>query len=144
MEKISCTPRGAVTSKSATDENIFGSSVEFFFGDNSKPGTGTYYLFRVDNAGATADYCGWDSSWNRKDTRIETRKYGDRWAVTMKIPLPEIGMDIIADNRLRAAFIRRRLTNEKDAKGESKGDCTSWKFSYFHRYSSFGTLTLQR
>ena len=142
MEKISCTPRGAVSGESATDEKIFGSSVEFFFGDNSKPGT--YYLFRVDNAGATADYCGYDPSWNRKDTRIETRKYGDRWAVTMKIPLPEIGMDIIADNRLRAAFIRIRKTNEKDAKGQSKGDCTSWKFSVFHRYSSFGTLTLQR
>ena len=116
--------------------------VEFFFGDNSKPGT--YYLIQADNAGAVADYCGYAPSWNRKNTRIETRKYGDRWAVTMKIPLPEIGMDIIADNTLKAAFIRRRQTNVKDAKGQNEGDCTSWKFSFFHRYSSFGTLTLQR
>ncbi|MBQ6330552.1 MAG: DUF4838 domain-containing protein [Kiritimatiellae bacterium] len=142
MEKISCTPRGAVTGDSATDEKIFGSRVEFFFGDNFKPGT--YYLIQADNAGAVADYCGYDPSWNRKDARVETRKYDDRWAVLMKIPLPEIGMDIIADNTLKAAFIRLRLTRDKDEKGQSVGDCTSWKYSFFHRYSSFGTLTLQR
>ena len=131
MAKISSSaPKGG--------EEVFGSKLEVFFGDNST--AGQYTLFRVDNAGGFAAYRGYDGSWNRKLTQYAVRKFDDRWVVTMKVPLEEIGMNLIADNKLKAAFIRVRET--ADAAGKS--EYTSWKFSTFHKLTSFGTLTLQR
>ena len=119
-------------------EGVRGSKVEFFFADNANPGV--YYLFRMDNAGGIADHRCYDDAWNRKDTKIAIRKFGDRWVTVLKIPLAEIGMNLIAENRLKAAFIRSRET--VDCPGHA--EYTGWKFCRFHNIGSFGTLTLQR
>ena len=58
----------------------------------------------------------------------------------LKVPLEEIGMDIIRDNVLKAAFIRVRPIQGSS----SKVEYTSWKFNRFHKPATFGTLTLQR
>ena len=119
-------------------EEVYGSSFEAFFTDNSSPDR--YYLFRMDNAGNVADYIGYDDSWNRRGTTTAVRKYDDRWVLLMKVPLEEIGMDIIRDNVLKAAFIRVRPIQGSS----SKMEYTSWKFNRFHKPATFGTLTLQR
>jgi len=119
-------------------EGVSGSKAEFFFGDNSQPGS--YLLFRMDNAGGIADYRCYDESWNRKDTQIAIRQLDDRWVALMKIPLAEIGMNLIAENRLKAGFIRVRETTDRPGQSEYTG----WKFCRFHNLGSFGTLTLQR
>ena len=120
------------------EEEVHGSSFEAFFADNSSPGK--YRLFRIDNAGNVADYIGYDEAWNRKGTKISVRKLDDRWVVLMKVPLEEIGMDIIRDNVLKAAFMRVRPACGSEANTEY----TSWKFNRFHNISTFGTLALQR
>lgn len=132
MSKISSTPPVPGV------ENVFGSLFEVFLADNGAPGT--YRLFRVDNAGGVSDCLGYDPSWNRKDVKIAVRRYKDRWAVVMKIPFGEIGLNIIADNRLKAAFLRTRVTTGEKPEHEYSG----WKFNRFHKLSTFGTLTLQK
>ena len=119
-------------------EEVYGSSFEAFFTDNSSPDR--YYLFRMDNAGNVADYIGYDDSWNRRRTTTAVRKYDDRWVLLMKVPLEEIGMDIIRDNVLKAAFIRVRPIQGSS----SNMEYTGWKFNQFHKPATFGTLTLQR
>jgi hypothetical protein len=119
-------------------EDVYGSCFEAFFGDNSK--AGRYYLFRVDNVGNVADHVGYDSSWNRKASVMKVKKFSDRWVAVMKISLPEIGMDIIRNNELKAAFLRTRKTSDQGVSCEFSG----WKFNIFHDPATFGTLTLQR
>jgi hypothetical protein len=119
-------------------EDVYGSCFEAFFGDNSK--SGRYYLFRVDNVGNVADHVGYDSSWNRKASVMKVKKFSDRWVAVMKISLPEIGMDIIRNNELKAAFLRTRKTSDQGVSCEFSG----WKFNMFHDPATFGTLTLQR
>lgn len=119
-------------------ENVFGSMFEVFLGDNCAPGT--YRLFRVDNAGGIVDCIGYDPAWNRKETQISVRRFEDRWVVVMKIPFREIGMNIIADNKLKAAFLRTWKSSDPKSNGEYSG----WKFNRFHKLSTFGTLILQK
>ena len=125
----------------ADREEVFGSDFELFFENGSKPGE--YFLFRVDAAGNVADYLGYDPSWNRKDTRIEVKCFDDGWGILLRIPLAEIGCDLIRDNRVRAALVRIRYSGP-DAAGKKDEECSSWKFSFLHKLTTFGTLVLQR
>ena len=117
-------------------EEVFGSSAEIFLGDNST--SGRYYLFRIDTAGNVADYIGTDPGWNRKETKVAVKKGSDRWEWTLTVPLKEIGMDIIADNTLKAAFIREMHC------GKGNEEYSSWQWCRNHQMQTFGTLTLQR
>jgi hypothetical protein len=125
------------------EETVFGSAFECFFADNSVPGT--YHLFRIDNAGNFCDVKNYDSSWTSKGVRHVVRKLSDRWIVILAIPFGEIGMNIIAENKVAAAFMRIRKTfNPKLGDGKYDEEYTGWKFNKFHKLSTFGTLTLQR
>ena len=137
MEKIVSSPG------KPGEETVFGSAFECFFADNSAPGT--YHLFRIDNAGNFCDVRNYDSSWTSKGVRHEVKKLSDRWVVVLSIPFGELGMNIIADNKIAAAFMRIRKTFKPElGDGKYEEEYTGWKFNKFHKLSTFGTLTLQR
>jgi len=127
----------------AGEESVFGSTFECFFADNSVPGT--YHLFRIDNHGNFCDVRNYDFSWTSKGVRHEVKRLADRWVVVLAVPFRELGLDIIANNSLAAAFMRIRDTfTPERGDGKYEEEYTGWKFNKFHKLSTFGTLTLQR
>lgn len=124
-------------------EDIFGSAFECFLSDNSKPGA--YRLFRTDNAGNFGDCENYDASWNSKNVFRAVKRFSDRWVVVLRIPFGEFGMNVIADNKVKAAFMRIRKTFTPEAgDGRYEDEYTGWKYNRFHKMTTFGTLTLQR
>lgn len=137
MEKIVSSPG------KPGEESIFGSALECFFADNSSPGT--YHLFRIDNHGNFSDVRNYDGSWSSKGVRHDVKKLSDRWVVVLSIPFGELGLNIIADNKVKAAFMRIRKTFRPElGDGKYEEEYTGWKFNKFHKLFTFGTLTLQR
>ena len=121
-------------------EGVGGSRFEVFLADNSSPGT--YHHFSVDNDGGYYDGINYDGSWNAKPVRHKVKKDDKGWTVEMSFPLPELGMNLIADNKMRAAFMRVRESFDKV--GKPQHEYTGWKYCSFHKLQTFGTLTLQR
>jgi hypothetical protein len=75
----------------------------------------------------------------------DVKKLSDRWVVILSIPFGELGMNIISDNKIAAAFMRIRKTFKPElGDGKYEEEYTGWKFNKFHKLSTFGTLTLQR
>jgi hypothetical protein len=63
----------------------------------------------------------------------------------LRIPFGEFGMNVIADNKVKAAFMRIRKTFTPEAgDGRYEDEYTGWKYNRFHKMTTFGTLTLQR
>ncbi len=87
----------------------------------------------------------YDGSWNSKNVFRDVKRFPDCWVVVLRIPFGEIGMNVIADNTVKAAFMRIRKTFKPElGDGKYEEEYTGWKFNKFHKLTTFGTLTLQR